>query len=131
MSFEVTEKLCKYTFNEEEKKKIATTMAEQVGQLHELQEQKKSLVSDIKSKMDAVTSTITTCARKIKDGYEMKSMNCRIEKVYERQQIRFIREDNDEVVEVRPMNPDELQLKMHTPNLDKVKEASQEDNEEK
>ncbi len=109
---EITSVFCEYKFTEEEKKQIAQDLAEAIIQDQEVTLQKKAAMSDFKGTLDGIASTITTASRKVKDGYEMKNMDCEVVKDFEKKKVFYIRIDNGEVAKVRPINDNDLQMNL-------------------
>ncbi|OEU62405.1 MAG: hypothetical protein BA867_09650 [Desulfobacterales bacterium S5133MH16] len=110
MEKEFTNEYVKYIFSENEKKEIATEMAQKVTELQQAEDDKKAIMSDFKSKIDGIQANVRNAATKLNSGYEMKSIKCEIvpnwaEKVWE-----SLREDNGEVARKKPMTSDDLQM---------------------
>jgi hypothetical protein len=122
---EVSRELCKYEFSIEEKQEIAQKLADDVDQLHELNDRKKAAMSDFKSAIDTTTASINTASRKIKDGYEMKYMECAVKKDFDKKEVYYIRLDTSEVVRTRPVTDEDLQMR-----LDEQEEAKEEKKKE-
>jgi len=102
----------KYVFNENEKKEIAQSMAQKVGELQTAEDELKAVKSDFKSRMDALQAQVNGAATKLNNGYEWRSMECRVEYSVNDKIVAFYRLDNQEFVKERAMRPEELQLRI-------------------
>ena len=123
--FDIKQELCKYSFSEEEKKEFSVNMANKISEFHEVTDQKKAVMSDFKSKLDALSAEINTMARKVKDGYEMRYMDCEIRKDYDKKIVSYVRVDNDEVVRTRIMTEEDMQLKLNDDKNSKEEETEE------
>ncbi len=108
----------KYTFTEEEKKKISEELAQGVVQKESLELKKKDVVSQIKSEIDAIESRVHTLSRNINQGYEFRNVECEEIKDYETRKVKIYRLDTDEYVRDRNMTPDELQMEFNEKTTD-------------
>jgi len=110
-----TNEYCKYVFSEVEKKKIAQEMAQNVSDLATAEDEKKAIISDFKSKIDGLQAKVNGAATKLNNGYEMRSIECKINADYEEKLWRYIRQDTFEEVRTRKMSQDDLQKKITDP----------------
>lgn len=130
-----TSEYCKYDFTEDDKKEIAQKMAMKTLESGELEQQKKSVMTGFKNKIEAADLVARECANHLKDGYEMRSIECEVIRDYDDGVIRYVRVDNGECVrtddithEERQMHIDEL-LKMREHAADKCANEDFEDAE--
>ena len=102
----------KYTFTEDEKKEIASVLAQKVTELQSHEDQKKAVMSDLKSQIDGTQAKVNNLAVKLNNGYEMRNEVCDVEMDAESRMVYFYLEGTRELVKERPMRPEELQYKM-------------------
>lgn len=109
---EIVPKFVRYRFTESERKTIADDMAQAVETKEEAEDQLKAIKADYKSSIEEAEAKIRACARKLQIGYEMRNVDCTVDRDFKQRVIRFIRCDTFETVEERPMTSDELQMKL-------------------
>jgi hypothetical protein len=102
-------RLCRYEFSKEEKTDIANDLANSVADLQRMDDNKKSVMSQIKSEMDAKQSAINLAAERHRSGFEMRDLECEVVYAYVDDVVRWIRTDTGEVAHERKMRPDERQ----------------------
>jgi len=100
----------KYTFNNEELRDIAETLAIKIQDKEAIEEQKKSVMSSFKEKIESVTTEINAAARKYKDRYEMKDIECFVERDFVNGEVRYVRTDNGEIAEKKKMTMADRQM---------------------
>ena len=120
---------CKYRFNEEEMRKIAETLAHKTQELEEIEEEKKAVVSAFKERSDRVSAEQRAAARKYKDGYEMRNIECEVQRDYDAGVIRYIRIDTGEVASEVQMTMAERQLTLDQAINEASEDQSTEDEE--
>ena len=103
---------CKYVFNEDEKKEIAAEMAQNVSDLQGAEDEKKAIMSDFKSRIDGLQARVNGGATKLNNGYEMRTVKCRIDPDWEGKVWLYVREDNGEIAKEKKMTSDDLQRKI-------------------
>lgn len=108
----IESRLCKYVFNETEKREIAGDLANGVAELQHMDDQKKAVMSQLKSEMDAKQSAVNLAAEKLRSGFEMRTVDCEVVFAYCDDMVRWIRTDNGEVAHERRMKPEERQMKL-------------------
>jgi len=109
---EFSNEYCRYTFSEDEKKEIASDMAQKVGELQRLEDELKAVKSDFKSQIDRVQAEVNNSATKINNGYEMRLIKCEVVKDYTKMTIRYIRTDTQETTKERKLTEDERQMRI-------------------
>ena len=112
MDTEFSNEYCRYTFSEDEKKEIASDMAQKVGELQRLEDELKAVKSDFKSQIDRVQAEVNNSATKINNGYEMRLIKCEVVKDYTKMTIRYIRTDTQETTKERKLTEDERQMRI-------------------
>jgi len=118
--FNTSEELCKYQFTEKEKQDLAMQIAESLNKLREVKTLKKAATSEFTSRIDALSAEINSLATKVKDGYELRSMLCKIIKDYDDKKVIYRRKDNNEIIKTREMAESELQLNLDDQKNDSV-----------
>ena len=111
MEKKIEPKLVKYVFNIEEKRQIAQELANGVAELQRIEDQKKSVMSQIKSELDSKQAQVNLKAEQFRSGFEMRRIDC--ERVYQQSEgvVVWYRLDNQEIAEERKMTADEKQMK--------------------
>jgi hypothetical protein len=74
----------RYSFSREEIEQKSKQLADEVGERVRLVEEKKSTVSQYKAKIDQKESVINLLSSHISNGYEIKSVECIVEKDFAR-----------------------------------------------
>jgi hypothetical protein len=105
-------RLCKYVFDEKEKREIASDLANGVAEVARLEEQKKAVMSQLKAELDAKQGAVNSAAEKLRSGFEMRNIECEVIFDYESDVVRWVRTDNFEVAHQRRMRPEERQMKI-------------------
>jgi hypothetical protein len=107
---EITKELVKYIFSEDELKEISQEMARKINEQTHLEDELKAVKSGYKSQIDATAAAINSAATKTNNGYEMRNVECELERDFKLKRIIIRRTDTHEVVKERDMRPDELQM---------------------
>lgn len=102
--------IIRYVFDEEEKKIKSMQLAETCAEKSRLSEEKKSVMSDYKAKIDAKDSTISLLSSHITNGYEHKSVECEVKFLYDQFKKEYWYKG--QVYDVVPMSPEDQQLKV-------------------
>ena len=100
----------KHEFNEEEKRDISIELARKVAELNQAEDDKKAVMSDLKSKVDSLTAQVNGAAGKLNAGFEYRTVNCEVYRDYSQRKILYW--FNEVVVKEKPMTSDDLQLKI-------------------
>jgi hypothetical protein len=108
----IESRLCKYVFNDREKREIAVDLADGVAKVASLEDQKKAMASQMKSEIEGAQARNNGNAEKLRSGYEMRSLDCEKVTHFDTRTVRWYRIDNAEMVHERPMRPEELQKKL-------------------
>ena len=69
----------KYYFTDDERSEIGIALANKNQELRELEDQKKSVMSDYSSRMNVTKEEINQASNKVASGYEMRGINCIIQ----------------------------------------------------
>ena len=106
----------KYTFSEKEKAEIAQDMAARYLEISNHEAELKAAKSQITSKIDSSKAVVNSCSLKLKDGYEMKTMDCKQVFDYEKKTVTVYHPQTNEEIESREMTKSELQLELFPDN---------------
>jgi hypothetical protein len=109
-NIEYENRMCKYVFTDDEKRDIAETLAQKTQEQQEVEAEKKSVMSSYKDRLDKIAIDTSLAARMYKDGYEMRNMECRVERNTTTGYVRYVRTDTGEEVLKRKMSMSERQL---------------------
>ena len=107
---EYCQEFVKYELSEEEKRELASIMAMKLLEVDDIEAQKKSVMTTFKERIEAAQYSARTAAQQIKDGYEMRDVECRVEKDFIRGTIRYVRTDTFEEVRSKKMSQEEKQM---------------------
>lgn len=108
----IEQRLCRYVFTEEEKRQIAGDLANGVADIQRLEDQKKSVMSQLKSEIDAKQGQVNLFAEHLRSGFEMRSIDCEVLHAFSDDVVRWVRCDTGEVAFERKMRPEERQRKI-------------------
>jgi len=109
---EVEIRSLKYEFNDTELQDLARKALEKTRDIDELEDEKKSVMSEYKNKIDRATAELNVKRRKYLDGFEVRQVECRVERDYDREVIRYVRIDTGEELEGRTMTAQERQMRL-------------------
>ena len=113
---ETCKRYLKYQFSEEEKKNMGDDLAQKFASKHETEDKLKAVSTQIKSEINALDAIMGGLAEKIRSGYEMRDVECEIERDFKNARITITRLDTGEIVESRAMTPEERQKKLFEEN---------------
>ena len=104
-----TKEHLKCILTEKEIREAGSDLAQKYSTITELEDAKKSLMSDFKAKIDAETAEAGILARKIQNGYEIRPVECEEIWEYDLHVVSTVRQDTGETIRERNMTADELQ----------------------
>ncbi len=102
----------KYSFTKNEMKDIAEKMAERQGDLNIAENEKKSVLSQFKDKIDRVKLDIQVLSRNYRDGYEHRDYECNVVKDFKRKEVVFKDVHTGKVVLRKQFGPGDAQHEM-------------------
>jgi len=120
---EYKEETCKYEFTPEELRDIAETLAIKTQDLEKVEDEKKSVMSSYKDRIDKIGIDIKQAARLYKDRFEMRQIECEVFRNYEDGVVIYIRTDNGEVARTSKMTMGERQMHIDQAIKDEAKLA--------
>jgi hypothetical protein len=109
---EIEARSLKCILTEDEKQKISKNLARDTMALHNLELEKKSVMSSYKDKADKAQLAVNISARLINDGYDFREVDCEVVRDYGQKVVYYVRTDTGETVETREMTRSELQLRL-------------------
>lgn len=98
-----------YYFEQGEKNDISRIMSDMLIETGRLEVEKKQVTSQYTAKINETTATAATCARQIRDGFEMRDLECPAEFDYVRKEVTIFHPQTSERVRVRDMYASEAQ----------------------
>lgn len=110
--------MCKRTLRCEltavERDALATRQSRAIEELSSQKEELDTIKAQYKAKITSLEGEVASTARIINAGYQMKNVDCRVYRDFNRKVVMIYRQDTDpeEMVEQRPMTTDELQRKL-------------------
>lgn len=113
----------KYIYTEKEQGEIAMIMAEKSQELKRIDQNAKTAAAQFKSEKEGAQGELDGAARRYKDGYEMRDIECEEVTDFEEGVIRYYRTDNGEMAQVRKMTNEERQMRLGEIETDKAKAA--------
>lgn len=120
-----TKDFLSYKFTEEELKEFADDMARGYQELDGLEKEKTSVVSNFKAKIDGKKAELGALATKINNRQEHRYIECVLRmndpKVAHKTLVRL---DTSEIVWVKPMTNEEMQLKLNLENEENIGDAA-------
>jgi len=85
-------------------------LAEKCAELQRTEEERKSVASEYKAKLDRMTAERNELADRVTSGEEVRRVACKLVLDYDSLTARCIREDTQEVIEERPLSDAEKQM---------------------
>ncbi len=102
----------KYVFNEDEVKRLGKELAQFNRERTSAEEEKKSVTSDFKARIDGLNARINRLSNNISNGYEYKDMEVTLELDLEAKKRIFRRIDTNEIVKEEEMHPEDWQTEI-------------------
>lgn len=115
---EIEIRSAKHEFSVDELNDLGRKALEKTRDIDELEDDKKAVVSEFKNKIDRATSELNIKRRKYLDGFEIRQVECKVERDYENSIIRYIRVDTGEELEAREMSTQEKQMRLDDVHVD-------------
>ncbi len=105
-------KRLKYEFNGLEREELGSTLATAVSRKSGLEDEKKSVVSQIGSQINGENFIINEASEKLRSGYEYRPIQVEVTYDYKTGTVEITRLDTKEQVEMRDMRADERQMEL-------------------
>lgn len=94
---------------ETELRDSAEKLSELIGNAEELEDEKKQTVADLNLKIKEIEAEASDLAQVVRQGYQVRPVECEIVYDYPRKVKRYYRIDNQDLVETRNLSAAELQ----------------------
>ena len=101
---------CSYHFTDDEMVEIAKDLAIKTRLIPEIESNAKTAAAQFKEQLLAAKQEQDKAARKYNDGYEMRDIECIVERNFETGEVKFIRTDTGEVARTEKMTMAERQM---------------------
>lgn len=101
---------CKYEFSDAEKSELQSTLLLQLDEHDRLVIRKKAITTDLATRVKTSETDIGDTRTLLKDGYQMRMMDVRVEKDFDAGVKRFVRVDNGQTVDTVPLTPGDRQM---------------------
>lgn len=121
---------CKVDLTPEELQEIAERLAMKTQEIDEVESERKSVASSFKERLERIQGEIKSAARMFKDKFEMRDVECVVERDFEAGEVRWRRTDNGQVAHRRKITMGERQRRIEELEEKKEDENVEESNEE-
>lgn len=111
----IVNKELRYYFTDGDRLKMGDEMAKASEELEALEEEKADFAAKMKAKMGEAQGILKGTGRKIRMGFEMRMIECRMEKDFLTNTVRITRQDTGELVEERALTIEERQRFLDLP----------------
>ena len=101
-----------YHFNEKEKNMMSRELAQKQIDKRIVEDEKKSMMSDYKDRLDRFVWEINRLSRCVIDGYEIRDFECYIEMDYKAHLKKYVDIHTKRVINERPLDPSDYQTEM-------------------
>lgn len=100
-------------FTELEMKELSAELARGTNELAQAESDKKAVMSQFAERINSRKSEVSSLARRIANGYEMRTVNCEV-RLHDPKKgsATVIRTDTGEIVKSRLMTPEESQTEL-------------------
>jgi hypothetical protein len=111
---EIVKRTLKCVLTNQERVELANRQSQAIEELASQKEELDTIKAQYKAKITALEGEVAGSARIINAGYQMKNVDCRVYRDFNRRVVMIFRQDTDpeEMVEQRAMTTDELQRKL-------------------
>lgn len=107
------QRILKVELTEEELKDQAQIMAKAIAEVETAESEKKAVTSQFKARIDEQTAVARSAGKMLQNGYDYRSVECEI--IMDDNFRTVVRTDTGEIVESRPLNAEERQLRIEIP----------------
>jgi hypothetical protein len=102
----------KYIFTDDDKRVIAMSLANKQVDKGIVEDEKRSVMSNFKERIDRICLDINKLSRNLIDGYEYRDFECHVEINWAENTKSYITVDGGDVLSVRALDPSDYQLKL-------------------
>jgi uncharacterized protein YktB (UPF0637 family) len=99
----------KYVFTQDELNQLGHELARSNRERTGAEDEKKSVMSDFKARIDGLDARINRLSNNISNGFEYKDMECTLELDLEAKKRIFRRIDTNEIIREEEMHPEDWQ----------------------
>ena len=103
----------KYRFTEQEKVEIAQRLAHKNLEQREVDEERKSMMSNFKDKIDAIKAEISQLSNNLSTGTDYREFTCTVKMDFKKKVKRFRDVYSHKIVDVRPLDPGDYQMRLN------------------
>ena len=108
----IVPKQVRHDFTQAEKARLGVEMAEIELTISEKKDELDTFKAQIKSDTTALEARLNSIAHKLRSGFEIRTVDCRMEMDFESNSIRFVRTDTGDLLEERAMSLEERQREL-------------------
>ncbi len=101
----------KYEFSDKEKQQMGQELALKYKDKAAINDEKQSVMSQFKDRIDRVELNINTLSRNINDGYELRDFECTVEKDFDAHLKHYRDVRTKKVISSVPLDPSDYQGK--------------------
>lgn len=112
------------TFTDAEMGELAATMADKTQELKRIDANAKAAAAQFKSDKESAQNEIDNAARKYRDGYEMRDVECEETVDFESGVVRYWRCDTGDLAQERKLTNEERQMRLDEIETDKTTGAA-------
>ncbi len=108
-----TEKVyAKHTFTTEELKDIASELARKVNEQATAEDEKKSITSSLKARLDELVARINKLSENYNSGFDYRDIECELRLDFDAKLRRYFNVETGETVKEEPLRPEDYQQSM-------------------
>ncbi len=120
MEKEIIKELLKCPLSEGELKQLAEQMAQDLAQISQAEADLKSIRKRIEADISKCQSDLVSVVERYRSGFEMRLIECQIQKDFQTNTVRVVRLDTGEMIRERALTAEERQLML---DLEKKEET--------
>lgn len=102
--------MIKHYFDDAEKLELGNEMSEAVNAKNQIEDEFKEVKASYKAQIEEQEHKCKIKARLIKDGWEHRRIECRVEPDFENKKMNYVDVLTGDIVKQRDLTADELQL---------------------
>jgi hypothetical protein len=113
MEQETVEIFGKYVLTREEKEMKSQDLADAIHAREMKEYEKKKAMKQFGSELETISENIRILGAAVRDGYEMRYIQCTVKLDYARKMKAYINVETGEVVKREPLGPEDYQMRMN------------------
>lgn len=102
-------RMVKHTFTSTERRQLREKVSDLLVQIGLKQDEKKAVAKQFGSEIESLTVDMHDANARARDGFEMRPVECTVVSNFESLEIEYVAVESGEVVQRRPMTPQEKQ----------------------